>query len=238
MKNPRAHTKRGGGGRESLFSPFCYRCCRYSFPVVVATRPTPTSSHSRRQLGGVVVAVSSSSSPSSLRRRSRRTVGVLRRACLTPSALLSLLRCLVFVPLPVVVAAVVVPISSPHRPWPWSLPLQATARSSRWPSSSRPSLVVSLLSFVAWSLPVVSIPISVPSSTHDLRCEQWLAAVVAGAGFLGHYLFQGSSDVAGIRGWRVLTLWVSGAQASQDLPGVMLDPNKPLTSHLNGEEGL
>jgi hypothetical protein len=36
----------------------------------------------------------------------------------------------------------------------------------------------------------------------------------------------------------VLTLWVPTAQATWDLPGVVLDPNKPLTSHLNGEEGV
>jgi hypothetical protein len=42
--------------------------------------------------------------------------------------------------------------------------------------------------------------LSVTSSTHDPPCEQWLAAVVAGAGSLGHYLFRGSSDVAGIWG--------------------------------------
>jgi hypothetical protein len=36
----------------------------------------------------------------------------------------------------------------------------------------------------------------------------------------------------------VLTLWVPTAWASRDLPRVVLDPDKPLTSHLNGEEGV
>jgi hypothetical protein len=41
----------------------------------------------------------------------------------------------------------------------------------------------------------------------------------------------------GIWGSGVLALWVPAAQAPWHLPGVILDPKKTLTSHLNGEEG-
>jgi hypothetical protein len=43
-----------------------------------------------------------------------------------------------------------------------------------------------------------------------------------------------SGDVAGMRGYGCLPC----GYTSRHLPGVVLDPNEPLTSHLDVEEGL
>jgi hypothetical protein len=61
------------------------------------------------------------------------------------------------------------------------------------PCCSQQAIVILSLMFVVWSLS----HLSVPTSTHDPPCEQWLAVVVAGA---GSHLFRGSSDMAGIQG--------------------------------------
>jgi hypothetical protein len=76
--------------------------------------------------------------------------------------------------------------------------------------------------------------------THCPPCEQWLAAMVMGAESpLGHYLFRRVCRglVVTWREYRVGAYLVA-ALATCHLPGLMLDPKEPLTSHLNGEEGL
>jgi hypothetical protein len=85
---------------------------------------------------------------------------------------------------------------------------------------------------------------SMAVSTRYPPCEQWRAAAVAGArSSLGRHLFRG---VAGrlVATWREygdsgsLPCGYPTARASRHLHGAMLDPNEPLTSHLDGEEGL
>jgi hypothetical protein len=85
---------------------------------------------------------------------------------------------------------------------------------------------------------------SMAVSTRYPPCEQWRAAAVAGArSSLGRHLFRG---VAGrlVVTWREygdsgsLPCGYPAAWASRHLHGAMLDPNEPLTCHLDGEEGL
>jgi hypothetical protein len=124
MKNSGAHTKHGG-----VMSP-CFphpAIIVIAIPSLLLLLPTPTPQAVTHSSSCAMVAVQLllllmllMLSPSSPCHCSHHMVGVLHHACLPH---LHCCPCSVFVPLPIVVAAVVMPISSPHEPWPWTLPL-------------------------------------------------------------------------------------------------------------------